>query len=271
MSKFLITGANGMLGKSLCSTFTDHLALNGRKELDLTDLKLVEKFLQNKSFDVVIHSAAYTNLNFCEENEEKAFILHSKVLPLLHSKCKTFVYISTNPSCSQKVYYRSKREGEEKCIKNLSDSVVIRTNIYGKGGLVEWAVKELREGNQINGYTNVVFNAVHAEQLSGFLYYLLFNKELMEDGYESTTDPKRAALNIDSYLKYKSKALSFGGNYSLSKYDFLKLVSIYLGLDSSLIKPTETEPNDLMVPVSYDDVLSPSISQGLEILKKNYE
>lgn len=260
-----------MLGKSLCSTFTDHLALRGRKDLDLTNLKSVEKFLQNKHFDVVIHGAAYTNLNFCEENEEKAFILHSKVLPLLHAKCKTLVYISTNPSRSQKAYYRSKREGEEKCIKDLSDSVVIRTNIYGKGGLVDWAVKELRDGNQIDGYANVNFNAVHVKQLSGFLYYLLFNKELMEDSYESTSDPKRAALNIDSYLRYKSKALSFGGNYSLSKYDFLKLVSIYLGLDSSLIKPTETEPNDLMVPASYDNGLSPSISQGLEILKKDYK
>ena len=268
MSRYLITGANGMLGKSLCSIFSDHLALNGRQDLDLTDLKSVENFLQNKIFDTIIHSAAYTDLNFCEENKEKAFTLHSEILPLLHSKCNTLVYISTNPSSSQKNYYKSKREGEERCVNDLPDSIVVKTNIYGRGGLSDWAIKELAKGRTISGYTNVIFNAVHVDQLSSFLSYFLLNKQLMEDGQEVTSDPNRAKFHISNYLKYKSKIVSFGGDYSLSKYDFLKFVSVYLGLDSSLVKPTEA-PEPVNLTVERND-LSPSLSEGLEFLKKNY-
>ena len=42
----------------------------------------------------------------------------------------------------------------------------MRTNIYGKGGLVEWAVSNLKNDIAINGVANVLFNAVNVNNLS---------------------------------------------------------------------------------------------------------
>jgi GDP-L-fucose synthase len=57
--KILITGGNGYIAKSITNTLWDryHILSPGRKELDLTDRKSVDKFFEGKQFDVVIHTA----------------------------------------------------------------------------------------------------------------------------------------------------------------------------------------------------------------------
>ena len=57
--KILITGGNGYIAKSIVNSLWDkyHILSPGRNELDLTDIKSVNKFFKNKYFDVVIHTA----------------------------------------------------------------------------------------------------------------------------------------------------------------------------------------------------------------------
>lgn len=238
----LITGANGMLGKSLLKIFPQATLLNGRKDLDLTNIEETHKWFDGKHFDVIIHCAAFTDIKYCEENPEKARMLHSEVVDTLCKHCKKFIYISTNPSNNTKIYYLTKYEGEIRTLLNSPTNLVIRTNIYGKGGIVEWALNEVKNNKEINGYTEVYFNAIHVQQLSNIIKSNLHLKGL----------------------------ISVAGDYNLSKYNFLMMVIAYLNLNTDLIKPQPTPKSNLSINLGPSD-FSCTLFEGLNHLKKDYE
>jgi dTDP-4-dehydrorhamnose reductase len=72
MDKVLITGGSGKLGTQLVRVFpaAQHPT---RQELDLTVRASVNKYICSEKPDVVIHTAALTNVPFCEENRKKAY------------------------------------------------------------------------------------------------------------------------------------------------------------------------------------------------------
>ena len=57
--KILITGGNGYIARSISNALWDkyHIIAPGKGELDLTDKSSVDKFFENKYFDVIIHTA----------------------------------------------------------------------------------------------------------------------------------------------------------------------------------------------------------------------
>ena len=73
--KVLITGAKGMLGQDLCPTLEDlgcFLIETDIDNLDITKKEDVEEFVSKAHPDLIIHLAAYTNVDKAEEEEEKA-------------------------------------------------------------------------------------------------------------------------------------------------------------------------------------------------------
>ena len=167
-SKILITGGSGMLGSSLKKIIINAEVLDGRSKLDFCKNSQVYDFFQNKYFDSIIHTAAFTDLKYCESYPDKANILHAEIVNFLQTKCNKLIYISTNPSKSNKIYYKTKRQGEKNALKRQKD-LVIRTNIFGNKGLVEWALKKIKTDKIIYGYTDVKFNPVHVDQLSNYI------------------------------------------------------------------------------------------------------
>ncbi len=133
-----------MLGNALKEFFPDATFLQGREDIDMSVPSAREKLEKLPNYDIIIHCAAFTNINYCDEHPEKAYYLHGKVIPLLQSKCKRLVYISTNPTNSKRIYYTSKQLGEKNTLGRESD-LVVRVNIYGNRGLVEWGLQTLRK------------------------------------------------------------------------------------------------------------------------------
>lgn len=69
--KILITGANGQLGYHLKQTFADHqLYLGDTSNYDITQRDLVLRETEEFKPDVIIHGAAYTNVDGAETNRE---------------------------------------------------------------------------------------------------------------------------------------------------------------------------------------------------------
>lgn len=101
--KVLVTGANGMLGQDLCPILKE----NGHEviptdvdTLDITNLDNVIKVLTENKPDVVIHCAAYTNVDKAEEDYETAHKINAVGTENLAKVCGekdiTLVYISTD-------------------------------------------------------------------------------------------------------------------------------------------------------------------------------
>ena len=220
-NKILVTGGNGMLGKSLKKYFPKATYLNGRKDLDFTSNNTDILVNSLGQFDYIIHCAAITDLNYCEIYPQQAYDIHVKAVKLLQKKTNKLIYISTNPIQSKKVYYITKKMGEEITLKREND-LVIRTNIIGDGGLVKWALDNLKKGKKIKGFSNVIFNPIHVDQLSKFIF-----------------------KNIE---KYKG-VLNLASLNHISKYNFLKFLASKYKIDSNLIQPIKVNGDtDLTIP-----------------------
>ena len=154
--KILITGSNGMLGHDLIEVLKDNheLILTTSKTLDITDKNHVIEFIGENKPDIVINSAAYTNVDGCEENQETAYRINGDGVRNLAEGCSKIdcplVHISTDYVFNGKntkpwveddeigpisVYGKSKLKGEEAILETLDKFFIIRTAwLYGING-----------------------------------------------------------------------------------------------------------------------------------------
>lgn len=155
--KILVTGAKGMLGQDLCPILEDNgwdVIETDVHNLDITDAKIVESVLNETNPDIVIHCAAYTNVDKAEEDLETARKINVLGTENLAKYCgkndKTLIYISTDyvfDGKSEKVYKPdskpnpinnyglTKLEGELAVQKHCSQYFITRTSwLYGHHG-----------------------------------------------------------------------------------------------------------------------------------------
>ena len=154
--KILITGSNGMLAHDLINTLQERhdLILTTSKTLDITDKKQTIDYIRDKKPDLVINSAAYTDVDGCEENQDLAYSVNGEGVRNLALACRDIdcplVHISTDyvfdGSATEpiredgeigpiSVYGKSKLEGEEAIQEILDKYFIIRTAwLYGING-----------------------------------------------------------------------------------------------------------------------------------------
>lgn len=154
--KILVTGSNGMLGHDLIDILKDNheLILTTSKTLDITDKNKVIEFIRENNPDIVINSAAYTDVDGCEENQDIAYAVNGDGVENLALGCREvdcpLVHVSTdyvfdgtarNPIREDgkigpiSVYGKSKLKGEEAIQKILDKFFIVRTAwLYGING-----------------------------------------------------------------------------------------------------------------------------------------
>ena len=154
--KILITGSNGMLGHDLIKVLekNNDLILTTSKTLDITDKEQVMKFIGDSKPDIVINSAAYTDVDGCEENPDLAYSVNGEGVRNLALACKEvdcgLVHVSTDyvfdgsardPIAEDgelgpiSVYGKSKLEGEQAILEILDKYFIVRTAwLYGING-----------------------------------------------------------------------------------------------------------------------------------------
>ena len=153
----LVTGANGMLGQDLCPILEDEgydVFETDIQTLDITSSDMVNQVLKDEKPDIVIHCAAYTNVDKAEEDIETARLINAKGTENIAKTCAeidaTLVYISTdyvfngNRTKPYKPYDKAdpigaygltKWEGEEAVRKHCKKYFITRTSwLYGIHG-----------------------------------------------------------------------------------------------------------------------------------------
>ena len=177
MRRILVIGAKGMLGKDLVKILRTSSAVGQDMgwevlEWDIDEIDIQEEDstvtqIENIRPDVVINLAAYTDVDGCESQEEKAFAVnaegmrhvalgalrcHAKVVYLstdyIFDGKKREPYLEDDPPHPLSVYGRSKLKGERYLRDMVEDAVVVRTQwLYGKYGK-NFVTSILRQGRE---------------------------------------------------------------------------------------------------------------------------
>ena len=157
MTKVLVTGAKGMLGQDLCPILRNNgyaVVETDVDVLDITNPANIESVFSLEKPELVIHCAAYTNVDKAEEDLETARLINAKGTENIANACKkydaTMVYISTDyvfngqgtkpylPSDKTEPlnnYGLTKWEGEEAVKNTLEKYYICRTSwLYGHHG-----------------------------------------------------------------------------------------------------------------------------------------
>jgi dTDP-4-dehydrorhamnose reductase len=153
--KIMITGAKGMLGRSLTRVLQGH-ELQGADidDFDITDPRAVEQAVSKLSPEVIIHCAAMTAVDDCQTNQDTAWDINvngTANIAVAASECGAkLIAISTDYVFSgesdqpynehdttgpQTVYGTTKMLGEMAAAKYCENSTIVRIAwLYGPGG-----------------------------------------------------------------------------------------------------------------------------------------
>jgi dTDP-4-dehydrorhamnose reductase len=150
--KVAVIGANGQLGTEIVKVFADETVIPlTQNDIEISDIGSVENAFANVRPDVVINTAAFLNVELCEKEREKAFlvnetgalnlarVLDGKKIPLLHLStdyvfdgAKRTPYEETDVPNPLNVYGASKLAGERAIEANCSRYYIVRTSgLYG--------------------------------------------------------------------------------------------------------------------------------------------
>lgn len=142
MKEIYVTGASGQLGGEIKRIFPNAI-FPSRNELDLYKPYSIKEYFRNKSPEVIINCAAYTQVDLAEKEQKLAYICNAESPAILASICKNFIHFSTdyvfdghsfkpytedNNTGPSSIYGKSKLEGEKAIIEINSEAVIIRTS-----------------------------------------------------------------------------------------------------------------------------------------------
>lgn len=196
-----MTGAAGMVGRAVveyCRLSDDLVFAYDHRNLDIGDLERVTQTVKTDKPDVIINCAAWTDVDGCERDKERAFAANAygpeNLATAGHASDATLVTISTdyvfdgtkrgfytqddqpNP---QSVYGKSKLEGEQRAIGADPRTVVVRTGfIFGPGGnnFLSTIVQRARKGEQIKAIRDAFGTPTYALDLASRLRELAVGK-----------------------------------------------------------------------------------------------
>jgi dTDP-4-dehydrorhamnose reductase len=151
--RWVITGAGGQLGGELRRALADDnvIALTS-EQLDIRDASDVEAVVERD--DVVINTAAWTDVDGAEANEPDAYAVNATGPANLAAACATagatLVHVSTDyvfdgtatspyaedtPVAPMSAYGRTKAAGERAVLESTAHAYVVRTGwVYAAGG-----------------------------------------------------------------------------------------------------------------------------------------
>jgi len=255
MKRILITGSNGLLGQKLVellkqesSILTIATAVGKNRlpfqdgyeyhQMDITNSSEVTEVIGKLKPDVIIHTAAMTNVDQCEMEKEACWKLNVTAVEYLVEACQKnnvfFLHVSTDfifdgksgPYAEEaepnpvSFYGWSKFAAEKVVISSDINWAIARTVlVYGiahdmsRSNIILWVKKSLEEGRQIKVVTDQFRTPTLAEDLA-IGCFLIANKE------------EKGIFNIS-------------GKDFLTPYEMAMMAADFFALDKSLISPTD--------------------------------
>jgi len=241
--KYFITGGSGLLGERLAAVSNDNdeltLVHNSNPsentiKCDITNEKEVKSAVEKENPDVIIHCAAMTNVDLCEDESKMAYSVNGDGTGFLakaaHDIDAKIIYVSTdfvfdgergyykedekvNPLG---IYAKSKYDGEVQLAKYSDDWAIARVSVlYGwhsRLNFTTWVIEQLRQKNEINIVTDQINSPTLADNAAEAIFKIA--------------------------QKNKNGIFHTAGNDAINRFDFTRKIADAFDLDDSLINPT---------------------------------
>ena len=151
----MIIGGTGLLGKALVREWSgDEVLALGSRDVDIRQAGHVQEVVGEKRPQWIVLGAAYTDVDGCESNPQRAFEVNRDGAANVAEAAKTFgakllflssdyvfdgkntsPYETGDPRNPQSVYGRSKAEAEVRLLEILPQVCIARTSwLFGTGG-----------------------------------------------------------------------------------------------------------------------------------------
>ncbi len=254
MKKLLITGANGLLGQSVTRRFRRDFDLYGCDlsasahlgenlinyfKLDLTHRNEVLRTLTDLRPDIIINTAAFTDVDGCENDHEFCWNVNAKSVEFILEASKKFnpllVQVSTdyifdgnsgpyreNDTPKPLGQYGTAKFAAEKSIQaGKLEYIIARTQIlYGAGiklrpNFVTWSITRLSQGEKIKVVNDQIGNPTYVLDLAEAIFRLI--------------------------MKGEYGIFHIAGNENCSRYAFALKIAEVFNLDKALIEEITTE------------------------------
>ncbi|MGD6793061.1 dTDP-4-dehydrorhamnose reductase [Metabacillus indicus] len=191
----LITGAGGQLGRELSRQLQQNhkVAALTKSDLDVANKEEVQKVIGQKKPEMIIHAAAFTDVDQCEANRRKAFEVNwrgtAAVARAAEAVQARLIYISTDYVFDGKkkapyteadtpfplsVYGLSKLYGE-KCVLDYKRGTVIRTSwLFGHEGknFLKAILRQINEGNILRVVEDQIGSPTYVKDLAEIILKL---------------------------------------------------------------------------------------------------
>jgi dTDP-4-dehydrorhamnose reductase len=277
MQKLLITGASGFLGWNLCQVARsqwDVCGLYHQHEIeiagvrldrvDLTDLESLAVTIDRIAPDAIIHLAAASSPNFCQQQPELANRINvtaSQALAQISATAKIPLvftstdlvfdgtqapYLETDPVAPINIYGQQKVAAEQAILATDERAVICRMPLmFGNApptatSFIQPWLKALTAGQKL---------------------------QLFVDEFRTPVSATTAAKGLLMALKFAPGIIHFGGSERISRYEFGKLMAAVFGCDRSLLSPISQQDLAMAAPRAADVSLdsTKAISLGYEL------
>jgi dTDP-4-dehydrorhamnose reductase len=241
--KVLLIGSDGQLGLEFQKISNSYDSLywffSTIKTLDLSRLDTISSFLNDINPSVIINCAAYTSVDKAETESKLADIINYKAVDIISkwtsSNNVKLIHISTDYVLegSSKIpldensltnpvneYGRSKLKGEEVCLKNDPNSIIIRTSwLYSSFGknFVKTMIDLMKTNNTVKVINDQIGSPTYAYDLAKVIIEIIINS------------------------KNKSGLFHYSNEGKISWFEFAKSIREFYDLDCKIIGVSSEE------------------------------
>jgi dTDP-4-dehydrorhamnose reductase len=269
--RILVTGASGFIGSKIAECAgTTHEVYSGYNHhkpaygapvnLDLTELAQVDEVFHRVDPDIVIHSAAIADVDFCEREPKLAESVNAlgtgNVAVTARNHKVPVIYISTdyvfdgekgdyhetddtNPI---NTYGRTKLKGENNVTESGVDYLIVRTSaVYGapytlKMNYAHWVITNLNEKKPVSAPNDQFITP--------------------------TLNTNLAEMTIEVAERQLTGILHLSGSSKLDRNTFARLVAREFSLDENLVQPTTMDQMNWVARRPRDSTLNTEKAAG---------
>ena len=210
--KLVILGTGGRLGAALLRKYRGKFEVTGfnHTQLDLENLDDVQSKLRAMSFDVLVNAAAFTNVDLCEVERDRAFLINAEAPGVLAELCNEkeakLIHCSTDyvfngekraPYTEQdeanpiSVYGESKLAGEKNVLSADERYLVVRVSwVFGpdRPSFIDAMIKRARENEKVDAIADKFSAPTYTHDIAEML-----PRFFPTDAVAGVADPGRAA------------------------------------------------------------------------------